>query len=149
MEGEKRNILLIEDDPTYGKIIKDYLNSKGFNLIWADTGEEGLQEVSKWNGLLDLIIVDMELPGMDGAEVIRWVRKLGYGVPIIILTGSSDIDLESFSEFDVYDVLEKPKAPEEIEEIIVNCFEQIKNLSKTISQALEDLKELLCEIKSS
>ena len=82
----KKRILVVEDQDDNRQIIRDLLSAKGYELIEATTGEEGLNLAT--TGKPDLILMDIQLPGMDGYEVTRRIKakpELNH-IPIIVVT---------------------------------------------------------------
>jgi len=77
-------VLIIEDDPTLQRGLKDNFEQAGFQVVTAADGEKGLQ--SALAGKSDLIILDIMLPGINGYEVCRRIRHEGMDVPVIMLT---------------------------------------------------------------
>ena len=93
MERETKRILVIDDDPTFIKMMEPFLRSQGFEVIVAHDGNEGM---ARLNEKPHLIILDLQMPGMDGYEFILAMKEMKgiKQVPIIILTakeGLSDI----------------------------------------------------------
>ena len=81
------SILIIEDDPTMLRIVKDNFEFSGFSVTTACDGERGLEEAV--NGQPALIVLDIMLPKINGYEICRRVRKAGLDMPIIMLTAKS------------------------------------------------------------
>ncbi len=82
----KKRILVVEDQEDNRQIIRDLLSAKGYELVEATTGEEGLKLAA--TGKPDLILMDIQLPGMDGYEVTRRIKakpELNH-IPIIVVT---------------------------------------------------------------
>ncbi len=79
-------ILVIEDDETVQSILKDALESEGFNTIFSDNGKDGLELAQ--NRLPHLILLDVMLPGMNGWEVCRRLKNnsMTRPIPILFLT---------------------------------------------------------------
>jgi DNA-binding response OmpR family regulator len=77
-------VLIIEDDPTMLRVLKDNFEYTGFAVRTADDGERGLHAALA--GAVDLIVLDIMLPGINGYEICRRVRQKGIDVPIIMLT---------------------------------------------------------------
>jgi DNA-binding response OmpR family regulator len=107
-----RRVLVVEDDPTVLEVTSSYLASAGFAVSTAEDGFAALEAVER--GRPDLIVLDRMLPGIDGAEVCRRIRRTS-SVPIILLTalGSTDdriVGLEAGAD----DYLTKPFSPREL-----------------------------------
>lgn len=77
-------ILLVEDAPDNQMVIGMFLNSAGAKVDFADNGYEGINRTAKDN--YDIILMDIQMPKMDGYEATRILRKKGYDIPIIALT---------------------------------------------------------------
>ena len=83
-------ILLIEDDKTVAQGIEAMLTSEGFNIYTTDLGEEGIDLGKIYD--YDLILLDLNLPDMSGMDVLRTLRVARIDTPIMILSGSTEID---------------------------------------------------------
>ncbi len=79
-----RTLLLVEDDPTLALGLRDTLAFEGFRVLHAETGEGGLDAISRERP--DCIILDLMLPGMNGYQVCEAIRAHDQAVPIIMLT---------------------------------------------------------------
>lgn len=82
-------ILIVEDEVSIRTIIKKYLSKFDIECIEAENGKKGLEVFEKNKDSIDLIIMDVMMPEMDGIECTREIRKLS-NVPIIILTAKSE-----------------------------------------------------------
>ncbi len=83
-------VLLIEDDKSVARGIELMLSSEGFNVYTTDLGEEGIDLGKIYD--YDLILLDLNLPDMSGMDVLRTLRVARIDTPIMILSGSSEID---------------------------------------------------------
>lgn len=77
-------LLLVEDDPFYGNIIVDILNTKCYAVDWLRNGSD--VELALQVCTYDLILLDLSLPGTNGMEVLRNTRSKGYDVPVLIIS---------------------------------------------------------------
>ncbi len=86
-------VLLVDDDPDILKQGKLFLEEERDCLVLetASSGEEGLEKIKEEN--YDAVITDYQMPGMTGIELLRKLRKKGYGIPIIIFTGKGREEL--------------------------------------------------------
>ena len=80
-------ILVIDDDDAVRAAIKAILDFEGHEAVLACDGRQGLEALDE--GVFDLLIVDIFMPGMDGFETIRFVRRIKPGIPIIVISGAS------------------------------------------------------------
>ena len=83
-------VLLIEDDSATAQSIELMLKSEGFNVYTTDLGEEGIDLGKIYD--YDLILLDLNLPDMSGMDVLRQLRVGKINTPIMILSGSAEID---------------------------------------------------------
>jgi len=82
-------VLVIEDEPTIVEFLRTGLTYEGYRVVVANTGRAGLEQAMENN--LDLIILDLMLPDLDGFEVCRRLRARGNNVPIIMLTARQEV----------------------------------------------------------
>ncbi|WP_026706415.1 response regulator transcription factor [Flavobacterium soli] len=87
METENKKILLVEDDPNFGSILKDYLILNDFEVTLAKNGMEGFEKFKK--DTFDLCILDVMMPYKDGYTLAKEIREKNKEVPIIFLTAKS------------------------------------------------------------
>jgi DNA-binding response OmpR family regulator len=87
METENRKILLVEDDPNFGSILKDYLILNDFEVTLAKNGMEGFEKFKKDN--FDLCILDVMMPYKDGFTLAKEIREKNKEVPLIFLTAKT------------------------------------------------------------
>ena len=74
MEESLKKILLVEDDPNFGTVLKEYLSINGYDVIHAKNGMEGFEKFKKDN--YDLCILDVMMPEMDGIEACGQIRLI-------------------------------------------------------------------------
>lgn len=102
-------ILIIEDEPELVKVLRSYLEQAGFNVLSAGRGDTGL---STWEHKRpDLVILDLNLPGMDGLDVAREIRRKS-STPVIMLTARvEEMDELIGLELGADDYITKPFSP--------------------------------------
>ena len=104
-----RRILVVEDNPLNLKLVRDVLSFAGYDVVEAQSGEEGLRVAQQ--DPPDLVLMDLQLPGIDGTETLRRLRQgpLGPDVPVVAVTAlamAEDKERASRAGFDGY--VEKP-----------------------------------------
>lgn len=106
-------VLLVEDDPTSSKSIEMMLANANLNVYATDLGEEGIDLAKLYD--YDPILLDLNLPDMNGHEVLRQLRRAKVDTPILILSGNDDADnkIRGFG-FGADDYLTKPFHREEL-----------------------------------
>ena len=82
-------ILIVEDEPRIVAFLAKGLSDNGYDVVSVEDGPAGLARVAE--GGIDLAILDLGLPGMDGLEVLRSLRARGDDLPVIILTAREDV----------------------------------------------------------
>ncbi len=87
METENKKILLVEDDPNFGTVLKDYLAMNDYNVTHAKNGMEGFEKFKKDD--FDLCILDVMMPYKDGFTLAKEIREKNSEVPIIFLTAKA------------------------------------------------------------
>ncbi len=87
-----KTVLVVDDERDFRGVVKEFL--KDFEVYEAGSGEEALELVKKLGDRLDLIILDMVMPGMDGAEVVKRLEEMGVKAKVLLVTGYSRRDLE-------------------------------------------------------
>ncbi len=87
MEVSNKKILLVEDDPNFGSILKDYLMMNEFDVTLAKNGMEGFEKFKK--DTFDLCILDVMMPYKDGFTLAREIRDKNKEIPIIFLTAKT------------------------------------------------------------
>ncbi len=107
MAENKAKILVVEDDPTLGFVLKDKLQDNGYDVIHCSDGETGYQQFMKHN--FDLVIMDVMLPKKDGTTIAQQIRKKNEQIPILLLTSKTmDDDKIAGFESGADDYITKP-----------------------------------------
>jgi two-component system OmpR family response regulator len=108
----KGTILAVEDEQAIADLVRAYLRRDGFEVVWARSGEQALEELSRHP--VRLVVLDLGLPGIDGFEVCRRLRSR-TGVPILILSARDDeVDRVAGLEAGADDYVTKPFSPREL-----------------------------------
>ena len=84
MKNKNKKILIVEDDPNFGKILKEYLTLNDYDIVLAKNGIEGFEKFNKSD--FDLCILDIMMPYKDGFTLAKEIREKNDEVPIFFLT---------------------------------------------------------------
>lgn len=113
LNNRKYKILIVEDEESIRKFIKINLERNNFSVMEASTGEEGLKKAREKK--IDIVILDIMLPGIDGYQVCKILRKEYPTIGIIMLTAKSqDVDKIMGLEYGTDDYMVKPFNPMEL-----------------------------------
>lgn len=82
------HILIVEDDVMIGDLLQKILQREGYRVIWKTDGADVLSVIQK----VDLVIMDVMLPGEDGYQMSAKIKELGLGIPVIFLSVRNDMD---------------------------------------------------------
>lgn len=117
---DKKRILVIDDEPQVGMIFSKVLNSAGYDVTAATSGEEGLK---KLNINPDVVFLDIKLPGIDGVETLRRIRKVSQDYPVVMMTAFQTVDsaVESM-RLGAVDYLIKPLDNTRIKEVVKHAL---------------------------
>ncbi|TDT68586.1 two-component system response regulator (stage 0 sporulation protein F) [Hypnocyclicus thermotrophus] len=79
-----KTVLIIDDEPTIRFLLKEIISDMGYKVLEASRAEKGLQLIKKEK--IDLILLDIQLPNMNGLEAIQQIRKINMEVPVFMIT---------------------------------------------------------------
>ncbi|MBR3614431.1 MAG: response regulator transcription factor [Clostridia bacterium] len=126
-------ILVVDDESRMRKLIKDFLIQKNYNILEAEDGEKALKVYEENKEKIDLILLDVMMPKLDGWSVLRNIRQENKKLPIVMLTARAEEQDELFGfELGVDEYITKPFSPK----ILVARVEAI------LKRAKPDVKEL-------
>ncbi len=113
--------LIIDNDPKFCSYVTEGLAICGWGSLTATSGQAGLEKLREAS--INLILLDLVLPGMDGAQIFREVRKLDQEVPVVIVTGFPDSDI-MFEALKVgpFAIVRKPFGLDQLSHIVERLF---------------------------
>jgi two-component system KDP operon response regulator KdpE len=88
MSASPLRILAVDDEPPIRRFLRTSLTAQGYNVLEAEDGQSALDLLRR--NAVDLVVLDLGLPGMDGFEVIKRLRDSGSAVPIVVLSVRTD-----------------------------------------------------------
>jgi DNA-binding response OmpR family regulator len=107
-----RTVLVVDDEPEIVRLVRDYLERAGFTVVTAADGDEALRIAHRDRP--DIVVLDLGLPGLDGLDVARELRR-GGEMPIIMLTArTEEADRVAGLELGADDYVSKPFSPREL-----------------------------------
>ncbi|MCM2251558.1 MAG: response regulator [Ramlibacter sp.] len=110
-----RKVLVVDDDPVVGMSFKRVLSGKGYAVITAENGLDGLERMQSEK--FDVVFTDLRMPGLSGLDVAEKVKERQPWVPVVIVTGYGSKPSEDRARAaGVCDFLNKPLSPEMIEQ---------------------------------
>ena len=139
------SILVIDDDEGLRELLAEYLGSRGFEVLVAEDGLGGL-EVLATAQTIDLVVLDVMMPGMDGFDVCREIRKT-QNVPIIMLTARGDETERIIGiELGADDYLSKPFNPRELLARIQAVLRRTLGHNLTVSSTVLSVGPLVIDV---
>ena len=134
-------ILIVDDEARMRKLIKDFLAQKNFNILEAEDGEEALELFETNKEKIDLVLLDVMMPKLDGWSVLRKIRQES-DIPVIMLTARGEEQDELFGfELGVDEYITKPFSPK----ILVARIEAILKRAKGNQQELKDYDGIIID----
>lgn len=128
---KRYNILMVEDDLMIGDLLKKILQREEYNVCWIKEGKDIIDLIHE----MDLVIMDVMLPGDDGYQITKKVKSLGLNIPVIFLSARNDMDSKLQGLTIGEDYMTKPFDPRELllrmQKLLDNqygTFTQIKHL---------------------
>ncbi len=123
-EGEQANrILVVDDEPAFREMIRLILEEDGHDVRLAGSGIEALRTLRREYSDLDLVILDLRMPGIDGLAVLEELRSLAPDLPVLVTTGyASPEEKKSALERGAQQVMEKPYRVAELREALTELL---------------------------
>jgi signal transduction histidine kinase len=139
--NENKDTILVIDDELGPRESLRILFKDKYNVITAEDGDKGIEIVK--NRKVDLIILDLRMPGKSGIDTLGEIRNYNQNVPVIILTGYGDMETaRKAMHYEAFEFMTKPFSISEMEEIVAKGIEKGK-----IKRETEKLREELISLK--
>ncbi len=126
-KGEKAKILIVDDVPDTVDIIQKLFKSEGHDVFTASTGEEGVRKAAQIKP--DVILLDINLPGIDGNMALRKIKKENPDQSVVMLTAYATVDnaIQALKE-GAADFIKKPFEMDHLVHIVNRCYEKCQIL---------------------
>src|SRR5262245_1098830 len=121
MLPEKKQVLIVDDEPNLRKILSAQLSRDGYDVMTAEDGEQGLQALRDHH--IDLVITDLKMPKVDGMTLLREALREEPELPIVMITahGTVDTAVEAL-KLGAFDYLTKPFDKDEVRQIVAKAL---------------------------
>lgn len=120
----KKNILVIDDEDVIRQLLNDILDMLGFNVILSAAPEEALEIYREQGQNIDLILMDMMMPGMNGEQLYKAMNEIDRNNRVIVLSGYSMADeVESMIREGAVGFIQKPVSIAKLKETIMKALE--------------------------
>jgi DNA-binding NtrC family response regulator len=123
--GPKKCILIVDDEPNVRLVLTTALGSVGYQVIEAEDGERALAHLEHRGMDVDLVLLDLQMPRMDGMELLSRLRAKGNIVPVVILTAHGSIpEAVAAMKLGAIDFLTKPLTPDALRRVVAEVIER-------------------------
>ncbi|MCF7927303.1 MAG: response regulator [Candidatus Izimaplasma sp.] len=142
----KLKILIVEDDPMVAQIHKHYLEQlKNFDILnTIENGNEAYRYIREHDADIDLVILDVNIPGMSGLEVLKALREEGSNVSVIPITAMNDNKtISEFLNLGIVDYLVKPFSQERFNNAVYRCELKFKTFNKKENLQQTDIDKMI------
>jgi DNA-binding NtrC family response regulator len=120
---ENKTILIVEDDPTVGESLSLLFKKKGYNVVLASNGKEGLNLFRQ--EIIDLVITDLVMPKMDGIELLKAIKDKKPETEVVVISAQGSIEKAvQAMKLGAFDFIEKPINPRVISLLIERALEK-------------------------
>jgi DNA-binding NtrC family response regulator len=138
----KIKLLMVDDEVKFLESISKRLALKDFDVIATSNGEEAI--ASAENDFFDVAVVDFQMPGMDGAQVLKALKERHQYIEIIMLTGHATVDSAvACTKLGAFKYLEKPYAFEKLVEVIQEAYEaRLKRKFEHNKKRMDEIQKL-------
>lgn len=134
---EQTRVLVVEDEPRLRDVLASGISEMDFETTTARSGEDAVRVME--TGPHDIVLLDLNLPGMDGLETLDIIRDRWPGVAVIILTGFGDLEAaQTAIRMDVVDFLTKPASLGDLEK----ALDRARHVCSVTSQPDEPVADL-------
>ncbi len=153
--SNQAHILVIDDELIMRDGCTRILSKDGWSVICAENGNQGLEEVKAHPGKIDVILLDLMMPGMSGMEVLDHIRSIDPALLVIVITGYATVEsaVEAMKK-GAYDFIPKPFTPDQLRIVVRRALErkalqrEAEFLRKERERSLRDIATEKSKIKT-
>ena len=122
----KKKILVIDDEQAICKMLEKFLSRKGYKAITALSGEEGIKKLKQEKP--QVVLLDIKMPGIDGVETLKRIRKIDKKVGVIMITVIKEDEVgRKCMQLGAYDYITKPFSLDYLESVLLVKLLDFKN----------------------
>jgi DNA-binding NtrC family response regulator len=127
-------VLLVDDEEQFVEVLAERLEARGFRVQTALSGDQGLAKLQEQEA--DVVILDVQMPGMDGVETLREIKRIKPLIEVIMLTGHATIEsgIQGL-KLGAYDYLMKPTETEDLVGKILRAYARKSEQEERIRRA--------------
>jgi len=142
MDNDKINLLIVDDEVEFLNSIKKSLEVRDFNVIAVDRGEKAIDAAR--NIPVDIALVDLKMPGIDGEETLRLLKKEHRWMEVLILTGHGSVESAvTCTQSGAYTYLQKPCEFEQLLDALKDAFKKrVMNKNKIKEKKMDEILKL-------
>lgn len=135
-------ILVVDDEESLREMLQEFLEEEGMLVELAQNGREALEKLHSLS--LDLVLLDLRMPGMNGIEILQEIKKEEPELPVVVITayGSIDNAVETL-KMGAFDFITKPFKLEELQNAISRALE-VERLKRERQYLLEEMQDQFC-----
>lgn len=136
LEKEVLNVLIVDDEPGIRRVLKIYLQDLGYKVQTATDGQTASQMID--SQVFDLVLTDIRMPGMDGIELLKYIKKKQPNTQVIMITGHGDFKLAIKSlKLDAVDFISKPIDNDSFDIALKRAWDKIETQKQIESYTLD------------
>ena len=116
-------VLVIDDEELIRSFSKAALVPYGYNVLLAADGAEGIRLMQEKGDQIGLVLLDMAMPGMDGAQTLERIRQIRSDVPVVVCSGFGDMEVEArFAGAQIAGFFQKPYTVKQLAKKVKECI---------------------------
>lgn len=141
-----KRILVVDDTKNIRVLLSTCLELRGYDVVTADNGVEALEIINDKNQKIDLIFLDIRMPGLSGTEILKNIKYIRNNCPVVIMTAFATVkNAVECTKLGALIYLQKPFSPERINLVLdeIENKKKIGSIDEAIDVLLDEVRELL------